>query len=136
MKTNFICLFCFLSLFASAKKKRITPNLSGTYVLAKQLSSGQLLPVHHIKSKISIDQTNKRIACNVGCNSISGNFNADKNKIDPLQLISTEMSCGDFLDQLETTFVQNLSKINRYRTAAMILYLLEGEKILIVLRRK
>ncbi len=136
MKTILTIIFCLFTLFGCAKKKTTRQSLSGTYVLAKQYSKGQLLPVHNIKSKISIDQTNKRIACNVGCNSISGEFNAAKNKIEPLQLISTEMACGILLDQLEATFVQNLSKINQYRWVDKNLYLSEDEKVLIVLRRK
>lgn len=136
MKPILLCLICFASLFASAKKKHNSQNLTGTYTLSKQFNRGQLLPVKKVQTKISIDQTNHTILCNVGCNTISGAFTATRNKIEPLQLISTEMSCGNLLDQLEATFAENLRKVNRYRLVNTNLILLEDEVILIVLKRK
>ncbi len=86
------------------------------------------------KTTITIDTKNKSFSANVGCNNISGRFNTNKNNIEPMQLMQTEMYCAD--NKIEEPFVFNLSKVNAYQWKADQLQLCDKDTVLIVLKKK
>ena len=132
----FIFFFCFLMMRGYAQKKAPVGPLTGSYILVKQKDLHKLVVVKGCKSKISIDQNKETIRCNVGCNSISGDFVVMNGEIETLQLISTEKVCSAKLMTLERKFMKNMNRVNNYKIAKTMLYLMDADEILIVLKKE
>src|SRR6266498_3776236 len=74
----------------------------------------------------------KRFSGNGGCNSISGNYTIDKNKINFSDITSTKMSCPDI--SFENAFLQLLDQVNRYEVSGNTILLKNGNEILLIAR--
>jgi heat shock protein HslJ len=120
--------------WAQTTKKKSLPVLSGTYELVKMRNQNTLEAIEPGKTNIDINTKTNQISANVGCNSISGEFKTQKNKISPLKLMQTEMFCAD--NKIETPFVQHLMRVNAYVLTSKQLSFCEGKKVLLVLKKK
>jgi heat shock protein HslJ len=136
MKNRMLVFFCLLSLTSFSQRVAPVAPLNGTYRLLKQKVNQKLIVAASSKTKISIDQSAETIHCNLGCNTISGDFSAIGNEIEPLQLITTEMYCTVALSKLERLFVKNMARVNRYKSFNRDLYLYHDKELVMVLRRK
>jgi heat shock protein HslJ len=123
----------FLSL---AKKKPHPRPISGSYRLAKLKDGSKMRIVKLPKSEVIIDSKQGNLKAYILCNSISGDFLVERNKIKALHVISTEMVCKDDLLGLHENFMKNLNRVNHYKTEKDFTYLLDGREVLIVLKRK
>jgi heat shock protein HslJ len=123
-----------LSVFAKKKCKPKPNELSGSYSLVQYKSTSTMTSISGEKTSITIDTKNKSFSANVGCNSISGRFNTNKNNIEPMQLMQTEMYCAE--NKIEEPFVFNLSKVIAYKWKSDQLQLCDKDTVLIVLKKK
>ena len=76
-----VLLFISSSAWAQKTKKKSFPVLSGTYQLVKMRNYNTLEAIEPGKTNIVIDTKTNQFSANVGCNSISGEFKTQKNKI-------------------------------------------------------
>ncbi len=129
-----VLLFMSCPVWAQTTKKKSLPVLSGTYELVKMRNQNTLEAIEPGKTNIDINTKTNQISANVGCNSISGEFKTQKNKISPLKLMQTEMFCAD--NKIETPFVQHLMRVNAYVLTSKQLSFCEGKKVLLVLKKK
>lgn len=129
-----VLLFMSCPVWAQTTKKKSLPVLSGTYELVKMRNQNTLEAIEPGKTNIDINTKTNQISANVGCNSISGEFKTQKNKISPLKLMQTEMFCAD--NKIETPFVQHLMRVNAYVLTSKQLSFCEGKKVLLVFEKK
>ena len=135
-KYTLLLLLSFVVLFAEAKKIAPRAPLTGKYTLVKQSYKGKMQMLSGVKSTISLDQSRETISCFMGCNTLSGDFSAIGNFIEPLQLMSTEKFCSSKIDKAEKAFVKNMGAVNHFKIRSREVFLYHDEELLIVLRRK
>ncbi|PAM94871.1 META domain-containing protein [Flavobacterium sp. IR1] len=120
MKKSIIALFLLGAVMVSCnvfkcKKEASTATLAGTwelnYVTGPRIAFDGLYP--NKKPTITFDLKENRVSGNSSCNSFSGQFTVDGNKVDLTQpMMMTKMMCGD--GQGEQVFMNTLPKINTY----------------------
>lgn len=119
------------------KKKKDSPveentTYEGHYKLESMLMNGKLKTDNYSKSSVTIKKGH--IQCSVGCNSISGEFITQGDKIIPLKLMMTEMYC-ESVARIEELFVNHLNMVDSYGLEnGKLNFYLKGE-LVIVLRR-
>ena len=74
----------------------------------------------------------KRFTGYGGCNSINGTYSIEKNKLYFSDIVSTKMSCPDI--SFETTFLQTLSKVNRYEISGNTILLKNDNDVLVIVK--
>ena len=121
--------------FAKRNKKVACASLNGKYELVSYKKGLTLKLVSNNESTIQIDTKEHTISCNVGCNTISGEFKTTGKKIAPLQLLRTEMYCVE-VAELEQQFIENLNQVSAYKLKGNTLTLLHEQNTLLVLKRK
>lgn len=136
MKQTILLLLCLLSFTTFAKRVAPVAPITGTYMLVKHKVNQKLVTVAGSKTKIKLDQSRETIQCYLGCNTISGDFSAIGNVIEPLQLVTTEMYCSARISTLERQFAKNMALVNNFKSRSRDLYLYHDEELVMVLRRK
>ena len=110
-------------------------KIFGSYTLYEQLQENKKIKINIASSDVTISEGH--ISAFVGCNRIGGAWNiTGKNKIEPVQAVSTRMSCKDEINLIESNFNKNLSQINRFKLCGSKLCLYKDKELLIVLKRK
>ncbi len=80
---------------------------------------------------INFNINEKKFSGNGGCNQINGNYILDKKEIKFENVISTKMSCEDIA--FENTFLDLLSKVDRFEQKGDDLHLKRKREVLLVL---
>lgn len=136
MKYLFLLIFFLSPLLSPAKKKPNSRSITRSYKLVKLKDGDKMMVITYPKTEVNIDIKNHKIKCYILCNSVSGEFFVQKNKIKPMHLISTEVVCPVQMDGLHEKFLKNMSCVNKYKSDKGFTYLLNGKEVLIVLKRK
>ena len=110
-------------------------SIHGQYELVSYAKDNKLVNVNEAKSNITIDTKANSIACNVGCNSIGGEFKTRGQNIEPMRLISTEMYC-EKVAEMERQVVDNLGEVNNYTILKDRVKLNKDMNVLLILKRK
>jgi len=80
---------------------------------------------------IRFESDEKRFTGNGGCNQINGTYALDKKEIKFGQVVSTKMSCEDIA--FEGTFLDLLSKVDRFEQKGNDLHLKRKKEVILVL---
>ena len=75
---------------------------------AQQYKAGEVGKI----PKLSFDATKMQVSGNTGCNSLSGLFTSEKDKLSFGQLATTRMACPS--DNIEPQFLDALSKTSKF----------------------
>ncbi|OXA88718.1 META domain-containing protein [Flavobacterium hercynium] len=120
MKKSIIAIFLLGAVMVSCnvfkcKKEASAATLAGTwelnYVTGPRIAFDGLYP--NKKPVITFDLKENRVSGNSSCNSFSGQFTVDGNKVDLTQpMMMTKMMCGD--GQGEQVFMSTLQKADTY----------------------
>ena len=112
----------------------INYKIFGSYTLYEQQQGDKKIKINIVHSDVVISEGH--ITAFVGCNRIGGVWKTmGKNIVEPVQAVSTRMSCKDEINLVESNFNKNLSQINRFKLCKNKLCLYNRNKVLIVLKR-
>jgi len=78
--------------------------------------------------KLNFDNSTKKISGFSGCNTFSGNYKIDKNKISFTDLISTKKACSDDLNMIESSIHNFLKETNKFKLNNNQITFLKGKK--------
>ena len=120
-----VCVSCSPKLSADAgwaRQRWVVTEMKGIPV---QLSGGRR------DAFISFEDREKKFSGNGGCNQINGTYALDKQDIKFGQVVSTKMSCEDIA--FEGTFLDLLSKVDRFEQKGNELLLKRKKEVLLVL---
>ena len=105
-----------------ARQRWVVTEMKGVPV---QLSGGRR------DAFIEFRTTEKRFTGNGGCNQINGTYSVEKRELRFSEVTSTKMSCEDIA--FETTFLDLLSKVDRFEQTEARLELKKKRETLLVL---
>ena len=105
-----------------ARQRWVVTEMKGIPV---QLSGGRR------DAFIRFETDEKRFTGNGGCNQINGGYAVDKKEIRFSQVVSTKMSCEDIA--FEGTFLDLLSKVDRFEQKGNDLLLKRKKEVLLIL---
>ena len=120
-----VCLSCSPRLAPDAgwgRQRWVVTEMKGVPV---QLSGGRR------DAFINFEINEKRFTGNAGCNQINGSYTLDKKDIHFDKVISTKMSCEDIA--FENTFLDLLSRVDRYEQKGNDMLLKRKREVLLVL---
>lgn len=132
----FLLFFSTLSIAGFAKKKKSTSykSISGKYEVVNYTYNNNIIPIQNRMTSMTLNTKSGNISCNVGCNTIGGELKVIGKKLVLKHVFSTEKYCQE-VAELETQFVENLNRINRWDRKGKIVMLKENNLTLIQLRR-
>ena len=105
-----------------ARQRWVVTEMKGIPV---QLSGGRR------DAFIRFETDEKRFTGNGGCNQINGGYAVDKKEIRFSEVVSTKMSCEDIA--FEGTFLDLLSKVDRFEQRGNDLLLKRKKEVLLIL---
>ena len=111
--------------FGWARQRWVVTEMKGIPV---QLSGGRR------DAFIRFETDDKRFTGNGGCNQINGGYAVDKKEIRFGEVVSTKMSCEDIA--FESTFLDLLSKVDRFEQKGNDLFLKRKKEVLLVLNSR
>lgn len=112
-----------------------TDILDGKYVLTQIWDDEKMVNTSKRKSTIKIDSKTTRITAHFGCNSMSGEFVISRYLINPVNLMSTEMFCSTSINNLESLFGKQISKVNHFTIEKNIVKFYAEEQVVMVFKK-
>ncbi|MBN8687147.1 MAG: META domain-containing protein [Chitinophagales bacterium] len=121
-------LFMLLTSFQSGNADQ--PSLYHTKWVLNSIHDRNVTEYIYTRAFLQFDDDTKRVSGNGSCNSFGGTMDVSEEAIQFGNLFSTKMYCADVQD-IETLFLKQLGKVNRYEIKGTNLKLFKDDTLLL-----